>query len=363
MRFTPKNALLGRFRDWTGLVILAAVLLAAPAVLTDFRLDLLGKYVCYAIVAIGIGLAWGKGGMLVLGQGVYFGIGGYAMAMHLKLSDAGPGGVPDFMQLYGDGRLPWWWEPFRNPALTMIAIVLVPSLLAAALGYATFSRKVRGAYFAILSQALAAAFAIFLIGNQVSTGGTNGLTNFRSFFGYDLYDPANRLMLYLIAVGVLLAAVIGYRQLTASRYGELLVACRDAEDRVEFLGYSPAMIKTTGYVIAALLASVGGALFVPIVGIISPADVGIVPSVGLVIGVAIGGRNSLFGPVLGAIVVAWAETSLSEQFPSAWTYAQGLMFMIVVAFLPGGLASIGAVAWLRSLPGRLRRDATEREAV
>jgi urea transport system permease protein len=329
---------------WVGLALAALVLfVVAPSVLTPFRLSLLGKYLCWAMVAVGIGLAWGKGGMLVLGQGVFFGLGAYLMAMHLKLSDAGPGKAPDFMMLYGNGTVPLWWEPFRSPVVTLLAVVLLPAGVAALLGLAIFRRRVKGAYFAILSQALAAAFAILLIGQQTTTGGTNGLNGFRGWFGYNLFDPANKLMLYSIAAGVLLGMVAVTWHLYRSRYGELLVAVRDQEERVRFLGYNPANIKLVAYVIAAAMAGIAGALFVPIVGIISPADVGVVPSIAFVIGVAIGGRNTLVGPVVGAVVVAYAQTSLSEQFPAFWTYFQGAMFMLVVAFLPGGIASINSV--------------------
>ncbi|MBD5786644.1 urea ABC transporter permease subunit UrtC [Cellulosimicrobium terreum] len=331
----------------------AAVLLfgVAPATMSTFRLGLLGKFLCLAMVAVGIGLAWGRGGMLTLGQGVFFGLGAYMMAMHLKLADAaqvdGSGGVPDFMLLYGSGVVPGWWEPFRSPLVTVLAILIVPAGLAALLGLAMFTRRVRGAYFAILSQALAAAFAILLIGQQATTGGTNGLNGFRSFFGYDLADPVNKRMLFFIAAGALLVMVAVARQLMVSRYGELLVAVRDQENRVRFLGYDPAKVKVVAYAVAALMASVGGALFVPIVGIISPADVGVVPSIGFLIGVAIGGRATLLGPVLGSIAVSWAQTSLSEQFPSGWIYAQGALFILVVAFLPGGLAEL-FTRWRRS---------------
>ncbi|MHA6623976.1 urea ABC transporter permease subunit UrtC [Pseudonocardia sichuanensis] len=339
----------------------AALLLfvVAPLVLSPFRLDQLGRYLCFGIVAVGIGLAWGRGGMLTLGQGVFFGIGAYLMAMHLTLADAGPGGTPDFMALISSDGVPWWWEPFRSEVVTLLAILLLPAALAAVLGLATFRRKVRGAYFAILSQALAAAFAILLIGNPTGTGGSTGLSGFRGFFGFALSDPANRLVLFLTAAGVLLLLLALARQLMVSRYGELLVACRDAEERVRFLGYDPATVKTVAFVVAAFTAGIAGALFVPIVGIVSPNDVGIVPSIGMLIGVAIGGRTTLFGPVLGAIAVAWAGTTLSEQFPSGWTYAQGLLFMLVIAFLPGGIASIGG-RWRRM---RAPRPATTTAAV
>ncbi|CAM5789074.1 urea ABC transporter permease subunit UrtC [Cellulomonas persica] len=313
----------------------------APNVLSDFRLNLLAKFICLAMVAVGIGLAWGRGGMLTLGQGVFFGLGGYLMAMHLKLADAGPDGVPDFMLLYGDGTVPAWWEPMRSPVVTILAILLLPAGLAALLGLAVFKRRVRGAYFAILSQALAAAFVILLIGQQKVTGGTNGLNGFRSFFGFSLADPVNKEMLYYIAAGTLLVMVLTVRLIMRSRYGELLVAVRDQENRVRFLGYDPALVKVLAYTVAALFAAIGGALFAPVVGIISPADVGVVPSIAFLVGVAIGGRATLLGPVIGSLAVSWAETSLSERFPSFWTYFLGGLFILVVAFLPDGLATVG----------------------
>jgi urea transport system permease protein len=332
-----------------------ALLVVAPAVLSDFRLSLLGRFVCYGIVAVGIGLAWGRGGMLTLGQGVFFGLGGYVMAIHLKLADAGPSGVPDFMRLYGSGHLPMWWEPFRSPVVTLLGVVLIPALVAFGLGTAIFRRRVRGAYFAILSQALAAAFAILLIGQQTTTGGTNGINGFRSFFGFNLFDPVNKRMLFLIAAVTLLVMLLVVWQLYRSRYGELLIAVRDQEERIRFLGYDPANIKVVAYVLAAAMAGIAGALFVPIVGIISPASVGVVPSIAFLIGVAIGGRATLFGPALGAIVVAWAQTALSESFPSFWSYFQGALFVLVIAFLPAGLSSVNL---LRGLSRRRRGAGT-----
>jgi urea transport system permease protein len=322
---------------------LGAVLLFAvgPALLSDFRLSLLAKYLCFALVAVGIGLAWGRGGLLTLGQGVFFGLGGYAMAMHLKLADAGEGNLPDFMELYGQlDELPWWWRPFANPLFALAATVLLPMLVALALGALIFRRRVRGAYFAILSQALAAAMVILLIGQQGTTGGTNGLTDIEGFFGYDLDDPVNQRMVYFIIAGCLLGLLALVRQLMHSRYGELLVAVRDSEERVRFLGYNPANVKLFAYVVAAGMAGLAGALFVPAVGIISPALIGIVPSIEFVIGVAIGGRATLLGPVLGAVAIAYAKTTLSERFPGAWIYLQGALFVVVVAVLPGGLASL-----------------------
>ncbi|MFR9725167.1 urea ABC transporter permease subunit UrtC [Streptomyces sp. MS19] len=333
---------LDRWRAPAGYALLAVLLFAvAPALLGDFRLGQLARYLCFAIVAVGISLAWGRGGMLTLGQGLFFGLGGYAMAMHLKLADAGAGQLPDFMLLYGDANaLPWWWEPFRSPAVALAAVLLLPMGIAAAIGYAVFRRRVRGAYFAILSQALAAAFAILLVGQQATTGGTNGLTNFQGFFGFSLLDPVNRRTVYFLIAGVLLALMVLTRQLFLSRYGELLVAVRDSEERVRFLGYDPALVKLAAYVLSAGMAGIAGALFVPAVGIISPALIGIAPSIQFVIGAAIGGRASVAGAAAGAVAVAWAQTSLSEEFPAAWTYFQAGLFIAVVAFLPGGLVSL-----------------------
>jgi urea transport system permease protein len=344
-----------RLRAPAGFVLGAVLLLGvAPVVLSDFRLNLLAKYLCYAIVAVGVSLAWGRGGLMVLGQGVFFGLGGYAMAMHLKLTDATANGetLPDFMQLYGTGdALPWWWKPFADPAFALAMTVLLPMAVAALLGFLVFRRRVKGAYFAILSQALAAALSIWLIGQQATSGGTYGLTDIHGFFGYSLDDPVNQRMVYFVVAAVLLLLMIGARQLFVSRYGELLVATRDSEERVRFLGYNPANVKLVAYVLAAGAAGLAGALFVPAVGIISPALIGIVPSIGFVIGAAVGGRASLVGAVLGAIAVAWTQSTLSDAFPAAWTYLQGLLFVTAVGFLPGGLASLGIVL-------RRRRTAT-----
>ncbi|QBS41774.1 urea ABC transporter permease subunit UrtC [Nocardia sp. CS682] len=322
---------------------LAAVLLfaVAPAMLSDFRLNLLAKFLCFAIVAVGIGLAWGRGGMLTLGQGVFFGIGAYIMAMHLQMADAARLGneVPEFMEISGIRELPSFWQPFASTPVALLGILVLPALVAAVLGYGVFKRRVKGAYFAILSQALAAALAILLTGQQ-AIGGFTGLSDFRAFFGFKLSDPVNRKMLFFIAAGTLLVVVALARQLMRSRYGELLVAVRDQEERVRFLGYDPANVKIVAYVVAAFFAGIAGALFTPIVGIISPADIGVVPSIAFLIGVAIGGRTTLLGPVLGAIGVAWAQTAFSEEFPSGWTYLQGVLFIVVIGFIPAGLAGV-----------------------
>ncbi len=336
----------------------AALLLVAPALLSDFRLSLLARYLCLAIIAVGIGLAWGQGGMLVLGQGLFFGLGGYAMGMHMKLQEAAAQGlaVPDFMSWSGVETLPALWKPFESTAFALAACVLLPMAVAGLLGTLIFRQRVRGAYFAILSQALAAAFVIVLIGQQGLTGGTNGLTNFQEFFGLNLADPADKRTLYLVVAAIFLAVFLLARQIVRSRYGKVLIACRDAEDRVRFLGYDPTRVKVLAYVAAAGMAGLAGALYVPVVGIMSPALLGVVPSIEMVIWVALGGRTALAWAAAGAIIVSWARTDLSERFPSGWLYAQGALFIVVIAFAPKGLAGVseGAQAKARELWARRR---------
>ena len=332
----------GRYGPWIGFAGAALLLLVvAPALLSGFRLSQLGMFLCYAIVAVGIGLAWGRGGMLTLGQGVFFGLGAYMMAMHMKISDARLESepVPDFMRIAGATELPAYWAPFGSAVVTVLGILFLPALVALVLGLSIFRRRVKGAYFAILSQALVAAFAIMLVSYE-STGGSNGLNRFNSFFGYALNDPANQRAVFLLAATALLGVALITRQLMHSRYGELLVAVRDQEERVRFLGYDPANVKLVAYVTAAFFAGIGGALFVPLAGIISPSDVGVLPSIAFLIGVAIGGRSTLLGPILGAIGVALAETVFSEQIPSGWIYLQGLLFVLVIGFMPAGLAGL-----------------------
>lgn len=315
-------------------------LVVAPAALSGFRLSLLGKYLCFAIIAVGIDLAWGYGGMLTIGQGLFFGLGGYCMGMFLKLQEAGPGNLPDFMTWSGVEALPGMWKPFASPWLALPMAILFPMAVAAALGALIFRRRVRGAYFAILSQALAAAFAILLIGQQGLTGGTNGLTNITIFMGYDLNDPVNQRSLYILITLCLGLVYLLARQIVQSRYGRVLMAVRDREDRVRFLGYNPTTIKIIAFSISAGMAGLAGALFVPVVGIISPALVGIVPSIEMVIWVALGGRGTLVGAVMGALLVNYAKTAMSEAYPSGWLYFQGLLFVLVMAFAPKGVAGL-----------------------
>lgn len=346
-----------RIPQWfslVGIAVFAVLLLAvAPAVLSMHWINNLGKYCAWAIVAVGIGLAWGRGGMLVMGQGVFFGLGAYSMAMHMTLETAGPGATPTFMILYDPlAAVPAFWEPFRSEWFTLLAIVLLPVIVAGILGYALFTRRVKGAYFAILTQALAVALAVLISSTIRETGGDTGLSDFKYFFGYLLNDDANKIMIYLITVALLVMCMLVAWQLYRSRFGELLLATRDAEERVRFLGYDPANIKLAAFVIAAVMASIGGAMFVPLVGIITPQEIGASASILMIAGVALGGRASLFGPVLGAMAIGWGQSSLASSWPEGWIYVLGALFIGVTLFLPNGLSSL--VGRARGLVERTR---------
>jgi urea transport system permease protein len=358
-RASSAARLLSTYGSLIGIGVLAALLLVwAPSSLSDFRLGNLGKYCALALGSMGIGLAWGRGGMLVLGQGVFFGLGAYAMAMHMKLEAAGPEGVPDFMSLYGDGTMPFWWEPFRSATFTVLSIVALPAVVSFVLGYAILKRRVKGAYFAILTQAMSVAFATLLIATIKQTGGFNGLNTFSTVFGHNLFDPTVKRNLYLVAAGLLIVFLLILWQVYRSRYGELLVATRDAEERIRFLGYDPANIKLVAFVVAAVMASIGGAVFVPIAGIVSPSNVDAAASIMLLAGVALGGRASLFGPALGAIAVGYGRSTLSERFPTQWTYFLGALFIVVILFLPGGVASLWPKLRSRWTPSRATSTST-----
>ncbi len=350
---TPRERIAKAVRSGPALFAAVAVLalVVAPLALEPFRLGLLAKYLCFAIVALGIGLAWGRGGMLTLGQGVFFGVGGYAMGMYLKLNDAG-GDLPDFMVWSGVETLPALWEPFRSPVFAIAAAVLAPIAVAVVLGTLVFRQRVRGAYFAILTQALAAALVILLVGQQGLTGGTNGLTNFFELFGQDLAAEQTQQGLYFVVAIVLGLLFLFAWHLNRSRFGKLLVAVRDGEDRVRFLGYNPATVKTITFAISAGMAGIAGALFVPVVGIISPALLGVVPSLELVVAVAVGGRYVLGGAVLGAVIMNYAKTAFSEEFAGGWLYLQGALFILVMTLAPGGIA--GQVASAREALARRR---------
>lgn len=359
-RRTPLSLLAPRTAGpWAGravFVVFAVALFALPQVLGDpTRVRQWAEYLCYAIVAVGIDVAWGYGGMLVLGQGVFFGMGAYAMGMHLSLEQVPAGSLPQFMSLYSDyTELPGLWRPFRHLWFAAPAAVVAPMVVAGLLGWLVFNRRIRGPFFAILTQATALIFWLLLVGQLQLTAGTNGLTNFSTIFGRSKYEPGtNQLLYWLAAVALLVVVLVGW-QLVRSRFGRLLVATRDGEDRVRFLGYDPAVLKTSAFVVAAGMAGLAGALAAPIIGIVAPNQFAVLPSILMVTWVAIGGRGTLFGAVLGALLVGWGKTSFSETRPEDWLYLQGALFVVVVAYAPGGLFGLLRSA-THGVSGRFRR--------
>lgn len=321
-----------------------ALAVAAPWLLSSYDLNLVARFMAMAILALGLVLIWGHGGILSLGHGVFFGLGGYILAMHMKLADLPQGEIPDFMQWSGRTALPWWWEPFTSSAFTIAALLVVPAALAGLFCWAVFHRRVGGTYFALISQALALAFATLLISRQDVTGGFNGLTQFSSLFGFGLTRPSVLFGLYWVTLAILCLAYFGLRLLLASRFGTLLRATRDGENRMRFLGYSPTPVKVVAFSLSALLAAIAGALFTLHAGVISPALVGVVPSIEMVVWVAVGGRTSLMGAIVGALLINIARDSVSSAFPELWLYLMGLVFILVVTLMPQGLA--GATASL-----------------
>ena len=337
----------GRLGVWLPPSIMLLVLLLAPMLLSDFRIALLGKFLTFAILALALNLVWGYGGMLSLGHGVFFGLGGYAMAMFLKLESA-KGKLPDFMFWSGLEELPFFWAPFKYAWFALPMTFIIPAALAGALGYLVFRSRITGVYFALITQALALIVSILFIGQQPYTGGTNGITNYATIFGYPLNSPPVQLTLYYASMAVLVAVYLLCHCIISSRFGRLLIAMRDDENRVRFSGYDPAIMKTLTFCLSAGIAGVAGALFAPQVGIISPSMMGIVPSIEVAIWVAVGGRGDLMGAVLGAIVVNGAKSGLSESFPAIWQYFLGALFIGAVLVFPAGIMGLfRREAWQR----------------
>jgi urea transport system permease protein len=321
----------------------------APFVLSGYDLNLLARFLALAILALGLVLLWGHGGILSLGQGVFFGLGGYAIAMHMKLAGLGAAELPDFMMWSGREALPGWWEPFASPVVALLAVVALPVLVGALFAWAMFHRRIGGTYFALITQALALAFATLLISRQDVTGGFNGLTDFQGLFGLSLSAPGMAHGLYWVTLVLLVLSYFGLKWLLGARFGMLLRATRDGENRVRFLGYNPTPYKVVAFAIAAGLAGVSGALFTLHAGVISPAMVGVVPSIEMIVWVAIGGRLSLPGAIGGALLVNYARDWVSSAFPDLWLYLMGALFIIVVTVLPNGLAGL-ADRWRKPAP-------------
>lgn len=347
-------------RDIIGYAILAAIIFVVfPAILDSFRLNLFGKYLTYAFVAAGLVLCWGVGGILSLGQGIFFGLGGYCMAMFLKLEASTPEntaiqstpGIPDFMDWNQLTALPWWWEPFYSLPFALLAVVAVPVMFAFVISFAMFTRRVSGVYFAIITQAVVAILTILIIGQQGFTGGVNGITDLRTLMGWDIRTEEAKTTLYFVNAVLLFAVLMIAQFVRRSKLGRLLIAMRDQEDRVRFSGYNVASFKIFIFCLGAAFAGIGGAMFTLQVGFMSPTLIGIVPSIEMVIFCAVGGRLSIIGAVYGALVVNWAKTTFSESFPELWLFGLGALFIAVVMAFPNGLAGV----WVEHVEPRLKR--------
>lgn len=354
-----------------GLVVLPCLNAFVPAGnpfhVSTFTLGVYGKYLCYAVLAMGVNLLWGYTGLLSLGQCLFFALGGYAFGMHLMLLIGRLGqykaDIPDFMvflefaKKYPEtGGLPPHWVPFRSLAFSLAAVVWVPASVAAVFGWLAFRSRIKGVYFSILSQALTYAATLLFFRNDFTFGGNNGLTDFKTLLGHGINDPATKRVLYILSGLLLLAVYLFCRWLASTKFGLIQQAIRDSENRVLFSGYSTADFKLVVFVLAAVIAALGGALYVPQAGIINPSEMAPDKSLEAVVWCAVGGRGALVGPILGAVGVNALKSYATHAYAEQWPYFLGLLFIVVTLFLPQGI--VGLPAQLAALRRRLSRRAT-----
>jgi len=368
--------LLRRLLPWILLVIAFFIL---PLVLDDFRLNLFGRYFSLAITALAIDLIWGYTGLLSLGQGIFFSLGGYAVAMYLMLntkSEAGGNGIPKFFENYGVDQLPFFWQPFWSPVFTLIALWLIPALIAGVIGYLIFRNRIKGVYFSIITQAALMVFYHFFNGQQKLINGTNGLkTSTTELFGELVGSPDSQLWFYRITVILLPVAFLICRYFTSGRFGDALIAIRDDEQRLRFTGYNPVPFKTIVFIVAGALCGLSGALYTVQSGIVSPQFMTIAMSIEMVIWVAVGGRGTLVGPIIGAVLVNYIRSLVSEAIPEMWLFVQGALFIFVVTLMPDGiygwfkaggvrtiLAAFGKAQPVATYPSLDQDEAIQREA-
>jgi urea transport system permease protein len=355
------------------LIVVVPLLNALPsttstAQIPDYLIPLLGKYACYALLALSLDLVWGYAGILSLGHGAFFALGGYAMGMYL-MRQIGTRGVyanpdlPDFMVFLNWKVLPWYWYGFDHFAFAALMVLLAPGLLAFAFGWFAFRSRVTGVYLSIITQALTYALLLVFFRNDTGFGGNNGLTDFKDILGFNIQAPATRRALYIASVLALGVGYLACRAIVVSKLGRILLALRDAEDRVRFLGYSVAHAKLSVFTISAVLAGVAGALYVPQVGIINPSEFSPGNSIEIAIWVAVGGRGTLLGAVLGAVLVNAAKTWLTGSLPELWLFVLGGLFILVTLAFPQGLLGLRMQlrSW-RSGSGRRRQIASEETA-
>jgi urea transport system permease protein len=339
-------------------LIIVLPLLNAQGLISNFTLSLWGKYLCYALLAISVDLLWGYTGLLSLGQALFFTLGGYMHGMYLMRMIGELGQykkpIPDFLVFLGWERLPAFWEPFSSFPFAMVMVLLVPGLLAYVFGYLAFRSRIKGVYFSILTQALTYAASIMFFRNNLLLGGNNGFTDFKFILGRSLADPATSRALYIATALAVLFAYLFCRWLSRTKFGLVQQAIRDGENRVLFSGYATTHFKLFIFVVAALIAAVGGALYTPQVGIINPGEMQADKSLEAVVWVAVGGRGTLLGPILGAISINALKSWATRAYPDLWLIILGGLFILVVLFLPGGIVSIPAR--LKSLWKKIRRQ-------
>ena len=331
-----------------GAVILA-LLIALPLLsllpadsalhVSAYTLTLVGKILCYAIVALALDLVWGYAGLLSLGHGLFFALGGYAMGMYLMRQAAGDG-LPAFMTFLSWTELPWYWSGTSSFIWSMCLVVLAPGLLALVFGFFAFRSRIKGVYFSIMTQALTFAGMLLFFRNETGFGGNNGFTNFRTILGFGITEPGTRAVLFLTTVLLLVASLfIGWR-LAQSKFGRVLTALRDAENRLMFCGYDPRGFKLFVWVLSAVLCGLAGALYVPQVGIINPSEMSPTNSIEAAVWVALGGRGTLIGPLLGAGVVNGMKSWFTVAFPEYWLFFLGALFIVVTLYLPKGVIGL-----------------------
>jgi urea transport system permease protein len=351
-------------RGWAWFLVLGVLLIVvlpllntAPATdaamrLPDYLVPLFGKYACYAILALSLDLIWGYAGILSLGHGASFALGGYAMGMYL-MRQIGTRGVyananlPDFMVFLNWKELPWYWQGFDHFALAATMVVLVPGVLALVFGWFAFRSRITGVYFSIITQALTYALLLAFFRNDMGFGGNNGLTDFKDVLGFEIQAQSTRRALYIISVAAMGGSFLACRLIVASKLGRVLLALRDAEARVRFLGYSAAYAKLFVFTVSAVLAGIAGALYVPQVGIINPSEFSPANSIEIAIWVAVGGRGTLVGALVGAVAVNALKSWLTGEMPQAWLFVLGGLFVLVTLVFPRGV--VGLAQQLRSM--------------
>ncbi len=347
MKTAEKFALLRAYPGpaWMVLIFIIAIPIGnALGLVSDLTLNMLGRYLCFAIAALGIDLIWGFTGILSLCQAIFFAMGGYGLGMHMLLETGTQGvygsALPDFMVWNQVTELPTFWKPFHSFPVAIFLSLAVPGTFALIFGFLAFRSRIKGVYFSIITQALALAMWLIFLRNETMLGGTNGLTDFKSLLGFDLSTPEAKKGLYFLSAGILITAYIACRKVVDSKLGRVLIAIRDGENRVRFTGYSVTQFKVFVFVLAAVLGAVGGMLYVPQTGIITPGRMDVSSSIEMVIWVAVGGRGTLIGAVVGALGINLCYSYLTGRFPGTWLYFLGSLFIGVVLFFPQGIAGL-----------------------